>query len=142
MTATKLARNLDFPVPSPDQPHQFSKIADELVGDLRGVASDEPARAKKRPTKPLGDLLEQLLQEYQIGRSSPEQNIRDHWREIVGASNAAHSHPARIERNRLIVLVPHSVVRNELFLHRDEIVARIRKFPGCESVKSLNLRAG
>lgn len=139
----------------PDEPHPFSKIAEELVGDLRHLpAPDEPrhtiggrpGRPKPRPTRPLTELVEQLMQKHQIGRSSPEQTIRDHWTAIVdpngGNANASNSHPARIERNRLVVLVPHSVVRNELFHHREEIVARIRQLPGCESVKSLLLRAG
>ena len=124
------------------EPHSFSKLAERLVGDLRGVPSDDPLRSRRRPTRPLTELIEELLQKNQIGRSSPEQTIRDHWPALVGASNAAHSHAARIERNRLLVLVPHSVVRNELFHHRDEIVSRIRKLPGCADVRSLNLRAG
>lgn len=126
----------------PDQPHQFSRLAEELVGDLRGVASDDPKRSRKRPTKPLGELVEQLLQKHQIGRSTPEDSIREHWREIVGPANASYSHAQVIERNRLIVLVSHAVVRNELFMHKEEIVARIRKLRGCEHVKALNLRAG
>lgn len=134
---------LNSSVPSPDQPpHQFSKLAEELVGDLRGIAPDDPARSRKRPTRELAALIEELLQKNQIGRSSPEQTIRDNWPAIVGAANASYSHPARIERNRLIVLAAHAVVRNELFHHRDEIVSRIRKLPGCADVKSLNLRAG
>jgi hypothetical protein len=126
----------------PDQPHAFSKIAEELVGDLRGVASDEPPRARKRPTKPLAGLVEELLQKHQIGRESPEHTIRERWVEIVGPTNAAYSHPARLERNMLTVLAAHAVVRNELFHHREEIVARLRKLPGCEKIKALNLRAG
>jgi hypothetical protein len=126
----------------PDKPHQFSKLAETLVGDLRGVASDDPPRARKRPTQPLADLVEQLLQKHQIGRESPEQTIRDHWPQLVGAANAAYSHPARLERNMLVVLAAHAVVRNELFLHRAEIVARIRKLRGCETVKALNIKAG
>jgi hypothetical protein len=125
-----------------DGPHQFSKIAEELVGDLRGVAYDEPKRAKRRATQPLADVLEKILQEHRIGRESPEQNIRDQWTSIVGAANASYSHPARLERNMLTVLAAHAVVRNELFHHRAEIVARIRKLPGCENVKALNLRSG
>ena len=126
----------------PDQPHQFSRIAEELVGDLRGIESDEPKRSRKRPTQPLADLVEQLMQKHQIGRSSPEQTIRDHWREIVGSANAAYSHAVAIERNRLTVLTSHAIVRNELFLHKDEILVRIRKLPGCGDVKSLNFRNG
>ncbi|MEI6465980.1 MAG: DUF721 domain-containing protein [Verrucomicrobiota bacterium] len=123
-------------------PYTFSKIAEELVCDLRGVSFDEPKRSKKRPTQPLADLLEKILQENRIGRESPEQFIRDHWREIVGPANASYSHPARLERNMLTVLAAHAVVRNELFHHRAEIVERIRKLPGCENVKALSLRSG
>jgi len=126
----------------PSEPHQFSRIAEELVGDLRGVASQEPARSRKRPTRPLAELIEELLQLNQIGRSSPEQTIRERWVELVGSANATYSHPARIERNRLVVLAAHSVVRNELFHHREQIVERIRQLPGCADIKSLNLRAG
>ncbi len=79
---------------------------------------------------------------HQIGRPSAEQSIRDHWAELVGPANASYSHAARIERGRLIVLAAHAVVRNELFLHREEIVQHIRKLPGCEGIRSLNLRAG
>jgi len=125
-----------------EQPHRFSKIAEELVGELRGIPSDEPRRAVKRPTQPLAAVIEQLVQKHRISGDAPEQAIRDHWPALVGATNAAYSHPARLERNLLTVLSSHAVVRNELFLHRAEIVSRIRKLPGCETVKALNLRAG
>jgi hypothetical protein len=126
----------------PKEPHQFSKLAEDLVGSLRGIGPDDPLKSRRRPTQELSNLVENLLQHYQIGRESPEQMIRDHWVELVGAANASYSHPARIERNRLVVLAAHAVVRNELFHHREEIVARIRKLRGCDTVKSLNLRAG
>ena len=125
-----------------EQPHQFSKLAEELVGDLRGMAFEEPRRTVKRPTLGLSAVIDQLMTKHQIGRPSAEQTIRDHWSEVVGTANAAHSHAVTIERNRLLVLVGHSVVRNELFHHREQIVARLKKLPGCESIKSLNLRAG
>jgi hypothetical protein len=124
------------------EPHLFSKMAEALVSDFRRIGNEDPLRSKRRPTKPLAELIEELLQQNQIGRSSPEQTIRERWVELVGAANASYSHPARIERNRLIVLAAHAVVRNELFHHRAEIVARIQKLPGCPHVKSLNLRAG
>ena len=127
----------------PQPPHTFSKLAEKLVGDLRGgIEAEEPRRSVKRPTRNLADVVDQLLTKHQIGRESPEQTIRDHWAEIVGHANASYSHAANIERNRLVVLASHAVVRNELFHHREEIVARIRKLRGCEAVKSLLLRAG
>lgn len=127
----------------PDPPHSFSKLAEELIGDLRGVTSVEPRRQKKRPTKGLTELVEELMQRYQVGRASPEQHIRDHWVTIVGSASAQYAHPSQIDpRGRLIVLASHAVVRNELFLHRQMIVSRIRALPGCAHVKELHLRAG
>jgi hypothetical protein len=126
----------------PDQPHEFSKIAEELVGDLRGIPWDEPKRSKKRPTQTLSAVIAQLVDKHEIGRDAPVHVIRDRWPELVGPANAAYSHPARLERNMLTVLAAHAVVRNELFLHRAEIVARIKKLPGCGTLKALNIRAG
>ena len=125
-----------------EQPHHFSRIAEELVGDLRGMAFDEPRRAVKRPTQELASVIDQLMTKHQVGRPSAEQVVRDHWSEIVGSANATYSHAAAIERNRLVVIASHAVVRNELFHHREQIVEKIRKLPGCENIKSLNLRAG
>ncbi|HTO02203.1 MAG TPA: DUF721 domain-containing protein [Opitutus sp.] len=125
-----------------DQPHHFSRIAEELVGDLRGMPFEEPRRAVKRPTQELSSVIDQLMTKHQVGRPSAEQTIRDHWTEIVGSANATYSHAVAIERNRLVVMASHAVVRNELFHHREQIVEKVRKLPGCESIKSLNLRAG
>jgi hypothetical protein len=126
----------------PDQPHAFSKLAEELVGDLRGISPEIPRRSVKRATQDIRAVVEQLVAKHHIGQDSIEQTIRDHWPEIVGAANASYSHPANIERNRLVVLASHSVVRNELFHHRDQIIERLHQIPGCATIKSLNLRAG
>jgi hypothetical protein len=126
-----------------NEPHAFSKLAEELIGDLRGVAFDEPRRSRKRPTLALAGLVESIITQHQIGRDSAEHTIRAHWPALVGAANASYSHAVRIERERrLVVHVAHSVVRNELFMHRSEIVARIQQLPGCAGIKEINLRAG
>jgi hypothetical protein len=126
------------------EPFHFSKTAEELIGDLRGISPRTPRKQKLRPTHSLAEVVDQLVTQYQIGRESPEQTIRDHWVEMVGAANAEYSHAARLERGgrTLVVIAGHSVVRNELFLHRQGIVEKIKQLPGCAGVKELNLRAG
>lgn len=128
----------------PNEPFSFSKAAEELIGDLRGVHDEQPRKQKLRPTHALASVVDELVSKYQIGRESPEQIIRDHWTKIVGAANAAYSHAARLERGgkMLVVIADHAVVRNELFLHRQSIVAKLQKLPGCQAVKEINLRAG
>ena len=49
---------------------------------------------------------------------------------------------SRAESALLVVLVSHAVFRNELFLHRDSIMAKLRKLPGCAEIKGLALRSG
>jgi len=126
------------------EPFHFSKAAEELIGDLRGVPYTEPRRQKLRPTHSLAGVVDELISKYQIGREAPEQVIRDHWTDLVGTANAAYSHAARLENNgkTLVVIAAHSVVRNELFHHREAIVEKLRLLPGCKAVKQLNLRAG
>ena len=117
----------------------FSKVAQDLIASLRQIEPDAPKRSRVRPSRPIAELVETILQENRIGRDAPEHTIREQWPELVGPASAAYSHPVKLERNMLTVLTSHAVVRNELFLHREEIVARIRQLRGCESVKALRL---
>jgi Dna[CI] antecedent, DciA len=127
----------------PEERERFGRIAEQLIGDFRGIPFADPPRMRRRATKEIAPLIESLLVKYQVGRHSTEQTIRDHWPEIVGAANASYSHPMRIDRGRsLLVLVSHSVVRNELFLHREVILEKIQKLPGCDNIAEFRLRAG
>jgi predicted nucleic acid-binding Zn ribbon protein len=125
-------------------PREFSKVAQELIADLRRIPSREPERMRKRPTRDAGDVMRELLQKHHIGQDSAEDTIRARWTEIVGPANAAYSHAAHIDQNgrRLLVLAQHSVVRNELFLHREQILEKLKKLPGCDGLKVLLIRAG
>jgi hypothetical protein len=127
----------------PDDPRPFSKLAEELIGDFRGVSPREPRNMRRRPTRDLATVVEELAIKYQIGRPSPEEAIRERWLELVGAALASSSHPTRIDRGRrLVVHVSDAVVREELFFNRALIVERIQKLPGCSGVTELHIRAG
>ena len=124
-----------------DQPKEFSRAIENVIADFRGLPIDR-SRSKKRAPAELAAMIDELLVKYRISHDSIEHSIRDKWRELVGVANATYSHPLTVERNLLVVLVSHAVVRNELFMHRDSILAKIRKLPGCAEIKGLNLRSG
>lgn len=127
----------------PDEPHQFSRLAEELIGDFRKIPDETPAKMRKRPTRDMDGLVQELLVKYKIGVESEEDVIRERWAGIVGIANAHYSHAASIDqRGCLTVLASHAVVRNELFMHRQMLLEKIRKLPGCAKVKTLNIRAG
>ena len=126
-----------------DQPRPFSKLAEELIGAFRRAPTREPRNMRKRPTRDMTSLVEELSVKYQIGRSSPEEAIREQWPELVGTALASGSHPVRLDRGRrLLVHVSESVIREELFLNRAQIVQRIQQLPGCSGVTELLIRAG
>ncbi len=122
------------------EPKEFSREVENLIAGLRGLPEDE-GRSKRRKTQDLGPLIDELLVKYRISHDSLEHSIREKWPELVGVANATYSHPLVVERNLLVVLVSHAVVRNELFHHRSMIVEKLRKLPGCDGIKGLALRS-
>jgi hypothetical protein len=129
-------------MPQLDPPH-FSRLAEELIGDLRGVPTIEPRRQVRRPTQNLHEIVDSLLNRYQIGKESREHTIREHWARLVGPGVAHYTHPAHIdERGRLLVLTSNSIVRSELQQQRHHVLPRIQALPGCAGVTALMLRAG
>lgn len=124
-----------------DEPREFSRAVENLIADLREVPESR-SRARNRKTAELASLVDELLVKYRISHDSLEHSIREKWPELVGVANASYSHPITVERNLLVVLVSHAVVRNELFQHREGIMEKLKQLPGCGHIKGLSLRTG
>jgi hypothetical protein len=124
----------------PDEPKEFSREVENLISDLRGLPADSSRSRRRKPTD-MGALIDELLVKYRISHDSVEHSIKEKWAELVGVANASYSHPVVVERGLLLVLVSHAVVRNELFLHRLQILAKLKKLPGCGGIRGLTLRA-
>ncbi|PAW85371.1 MAG: hypothetical protein B9S28_04390 [Opitutia bacterium Tous-C10FEB] len=124
-----------------DEPKEFSRAVENLIAGFR-VLPEDSSRSKRRTPTDLTALVDELLIKYRISHDSLEHSIREKWVELVGVANASYSHPVVIEKGLLVVLVSHAVVRNELFLHRQSILEKLRKVPGCTAIKGLALRTG
>lgn len=123
------------------EPKEFSRAVENLIAGFR-VLPEDSSRSKRRTPTDLTALVDELLIKYRISHDSLEHSIREKWVELVGVANAAYSHPVVVEKGLLVVLVSHAVVRNELFLHRQSILEKLRKVPGCTAIKGLALRTG
>jgi len=122
--------------------HEFSREIENLIASMRGVPGDD-SRSRPHRVQPVGDAIDKLLRKYNVGIDAPDHTIRQHWSEIVGSANAAYSHPVKIDtKGKLLVLVSHAVVRDEIRLLDTIILQRIRQLNGCEKVVGLTLRAG
>ncbi|MBK8476754.1 MAG: DUF721 domain-containing protein [Opitutaceae bacterium] len=125
------------------EPHEFSRPIENLIAELRGLPADQ-SRSKRRHEQPLGSAIDKLLHKYHIGADAPDHTIRKHWPEIVGNANAAYSHPVKIDgkTGKLLVMVSHAVVRDELRLLETILMQRVRQLPDCDKVTGLTIRAG
>jgi len=124
-----------------DEPKKFSRAVENLIAGFR-VLPEDSSRSQRRTPTDLTALVDELLIKYRISHDSLEHSIREKWVELVGVANASYSHPVIVEKGLLVVLVSHAVVRNELFLHRQSILEKLRKVPGCTAIKGLALRTG
>lgn len=122
----------------------FSKLAEEMIGDFRGVKTSEPRRQVKRRTQPAADVIEAIVNKYHLGdEASPAQAIRDRWPELVTPTLAAYSHVVEISKSGwLMVMVSNAVAKQELSNNRRLFLRIIQAVPGCSHIKGLNLRAG
>ena len=123
-----------------EEPKEFSRAIENLIAGFRALPEDV-GRSKRRKTVDLAALIDELLIKHRISHDSVEHSIREKWPEIVGSANASYSHPLVIEKSLLVVLVSHAVVRNELFMHKEAILEKLRPLPGCGGVKGLALRS-
>ena len=127
----------------PEEPHRLSRLAEDLIASLRRIPSEDPRGIRRKPSKGVAEVIDDLRAKYGIGVPTAEQAIRDKWPEVVEGANASYSNAVRIdERGRLIIHATHAVVRNELFMNRAEILERIHRIPGCSGIKQLHLVQG
>lgn len=130
-------------MPATPELQPFSKLAEELIGDLRGIATVEPARQRKRATRPAGELIEALVNKYHLGQASPAQALRDRWPELVTPTLAAYSHVIEINATGWLVIgVSNAVAKQELSNNRRLFLTRIKAVPGCDAIKGLSMRIG
>jgi hypothetical protein len=122
--------------------HKFSRHVENLIANFRGLPENR-SRSRLKETAPFEDVIEKVIQKYRIGIASPEETLREHWAEIVGAANTQFCHPNRIERGKnLIITVSNPVVRQELFFNRKLLLKKIQLIPNCEKIALITLRAG
>lgn len=121
---------------------RFNRREERLIADFRD-STEDPGSMVDTGTKPLGSLLETLVEKYHIGRNTPEESIQENWERIVGSAFCRRCRPERIDRSgALIVQVPNATVRRELIFMEDRILTALGSLPGCQHINRVVLKAG
>jgi hypothetical protein len=121
---------------------KFSRKTNNLIASLRGLPRDR-SRAFWKDEKDLDSVMDRVIQKFHITEARPEEAILADWISIVGDRNASHSHPHRLDHGfRLYVLVSNPVIKQEMQFHNKMILDRLKRIPGCESIREIVFRAG
>lgn len=83
------------------------------------------SRIKKTVT--LVDILDKIIEEYNLEKLFTIESIKAIWPDIVGDIIASHSVPERIFGDTLYINVDHSVYGNELIMIKDQIIIKIKE---------------
>lgn len=91
-------------------------------------------------SKPIGDLLKDMLEAYRLDAKLEEVNLAGSWKEIAGELIARHTRSVKINGSTLMIYVGSPALRNELKYHRSLIIEKVNKHLGSQRIKDVLIR--
>ena len=88
-------------------------------------------------TQPLSDVLRDYINENQIGRKLKEVDIVQSWEELLGKTIVYYTRNVSLKNRILFVEISSPVVKNELFMMREEIKRKLNEKAGEELVDKI-----
>jgi predicted nucleic acid-binding Zn ribbon protein len=82
---------------------------------------------RKANDKTLKEAIEQMLNVYKIKRRFDETGIVSAWPDLVGKSVANRTKEIYIHNKKLFLRIESSVIKNELLMMRNQIIAKINE---------------
>ncbi len=95
---------------------------------------------RKTNEETLGDAIDRLLKTYRLDGKMLELSVIESWSELMGKAISNRTTHIFMKNGKLTVKLSSSVLRNELMLSREKIIAMINSKVGHEVVKELELK--
>lgn len=95
---------------------------------------------KRTKPKLIGEILGEFFQRPYVARKIAEGKLPEIWQEVVGPHVANLTTSFRLENGILHVSVASSVVRQELFYRRDELMQQLNTRAGYKFINSIIVR--
>ncbi len=92
---------------------------------------------RRSNTQSLGEVLKEYIKEVQIERKLKEVDVVQSWEDLLGKTIAHYTTKIYIRNQVLYVTISSAVVKNELFLMREEIKRKINERAGEEIVRTI-----
>lgn len=95
---------------------------------------------KRTRTKLIGEVLEEFFKRPYVAAKIAEGRLPEYWREIVGEYTAQETRDIRLVNHILYVSVGSSVLRNELFFRRDQLMQLLNERAGLRLINAIIIR--
>lgn len=95
---------------------------------------------KRTRTRLIGEVLEEFFKRPYVAAKIAEGKLPEYWREIVGEYAAMQTHEIRLENHILYIGIRSSVVRNEIFFRRDQIMQLLNERAGVRLINAIIVR--
>ena len=92
---------------------------------------------RRSNTQSLSEVLKEYIEQNRIDRKLKEVDVVEGWEKLLGKTIAHYTRNIYIRNRILYVEISSAVVKNELFLMRDEICRRINENAGEEIVQRI-----
>ncbi|MGC8865571.1 MAG: DUF721 domain-containing protein [Bacteroidales bacterium] len=86
---------------------------------------------------PLKDILNELMEEYQLSARLRQMRIQKIWTRIVGQYAASQTKEITFKNGRLAVTLKSAALRNELNFAKSKIIRNINRMLGEEAVQDI-----
>lgn len=114
-----------------------------VLASWRGVDLRPLEVARRDNTRPMNDLVKQVLDKVGLDRKQAETEIIKVWNQIVDPTVTAHAQPTGIRKGTLFVTVDNNVWLSEIVrYHRREILNRLQHSFGKKTIARISFRAG
>ena len=99
-----------------------------------------PGSMEKTNTRKIRDILNEFLQENKLDAKLKERDLVDSWEELMGKTISRATQKIYIKDRKLFVVISSSVIRNELYMLKQEIVRKLNERVGEDIITELVLR--
>ena len=95
---------------------------------------------RRSNTQPLSEVLREYIEQNRIERKLKEVDVVQGWEALLGKTIAHYTRNIYIRNRILYVEISSAVVKNELFLMREEITRRINENAGTDIIDRIVFR--
>ncbi len=95
---------------------------------------------KRKEIKRIDSLLQQFVKSNSLERGLAEYRLTKSWKELLGITVAKKTKSLHIRNRKLFVTLHSSVVRNELEMMKEPLIARLNEAAGMNVIDEIVFR--